>query len=1238
MSKPRRGRQAILVGLLGDEYEGGFRRAHRNAMAEKDMLSDACGTHAVWRWNPPWAAGFFLFLVYVTIAAGTLLATTHPVDPSLRLMLVVVPWLADGVGVAGMLLGGARLWPAFFIGSWVVWGVIVGDQLIPVTVGAAAKAGCIVLIVRLLSLWGFHRSFDRFRDPLILLAAATVGQVLAVTLDWWGIFIHAWLAPGSFSPLYRQTLTDASGDFPTLSPAMFSASVHWSLNCIAGIMLVVPLVSATRDGLQKTYLTRPISLLCLGFALLVWSVAALTLPVAATTPLLIIALMLVAWASIPLGPPVAAFATLVMSLVASVGVGFRLGPLAAHSLTEGVTTQWGFIGLLTLTGLSLTALLAERRRDLQQLHALAERYQRLFKSNPSPLWVAEPNDGRILMVNDAAMHLYGFSETEFLAMTVRQLAADTGSVPELAPDTSVARSLRHRTRGEKVIDVELVSTPIELGGHSAVLAVDVTDRLQLRARILATVELERQRLARELHDGLGQVLAGLNLGAEAAAADASRGKIVDGAFAGFLVNASKQAATLYRQLSRGVSPLQDANGDLLEALCRLPNSLPPDSAPRLEVKIDSQAPSSLSLERSEHLYRVVQEAVSNALKHAHATHLHVRVGVTAEKVEVEIEDDGVGIQLAAHSTTGLGLRFMELRAEAVGATLKVGARPGGGTIIRCECPQQEHIEIRDAAQSAVSHPAAEPRPTLLRSSTPAPSIGASALTYVARCLLLAAACLAGFAVSGFIAGITDPRVGMAGTRMAVPALFTGVGLAGLILGGARLWPGIGLAALAGVVVVHHQQWLFAIYYGAVAALTMLIMLKLLSRWGFSRTFDRWQDPLLLIGAAIVGCSLFAALFSIGALAFQWLRPGDLTPAAAALMTRPGGATTTVTAAFVSRLGHWWATGVAGLVVFVPLLVATPSIFRTLRNHHVEAGFWCLALLGWVACTFLLSEGDARCSLVAMALVLLVWAVVRFGVAMAAGAIAVCSMAATVSFATQRGVLATIGVTEGVNALWGFLLLLAGIGLFLTALLAERNRNLRELAATTQRYRRLFAHGPHPLWVQDRATGRILMVNEQAIRRYGYSEHEWLALTIDDLAAKSAGAATIAPIRDYASIETRHRVKSGERIDVELSFAPIDMDGRPTLLCFAVDVTERNALRRGFLEATDLERRRLANELRFGLGRALAQIDLASARIEQTAGITRLDAAAIDLLARASRRASEVCRQTAHSLTHDAGAR
>jgi hypothetical protein len=237
----------------------------------------------------------------------------------------------------------------------------------------------------------------------------------------------------------------------------------------------------------------------------------------------------------------------------------------------------------------------------------------------------------------------------------------------------------------------------------------------------------------------------------------------------------------------------------------------------------------------------------------------------------------------------------------------------------------------------------------------------------------------------------------------------------------------------------------------------------------------------------------------------------------------------------------------------------------------------------------------------------------------------------VSFASRRGVLGSIGLNEGIDALWSFLLLLAGIGMFMTALLAERNRRLRELTATAQRARRLFERDPHPLWVQDRDTGRILMVNERAVSHYGYSEKEWLALTDAALAAPTAGHPMAHPPHELARLETRHRLKSGALIDVELSYAPVDMNGRPALLCFAIDVTERNALQRGFLEATDLERRQVANELKRGLGRILAELEVAAKRLEDWDGTGPVDAAAVGLVAQASRSAADACRQAAHNV-------
>jgi PAS domain S-box-containing protein len=1190
------------------------------------------------RWNSPWAAGCLLFLLYVASAVGTLLFVEHGVQASSRMLSIAAPWLAVGVGVIGVLLGGARLWPALFIGSWVVWGVVVRDAPIAVTIDAVAEAGSVVLITRLLSVWGFRRSFDRFRDPLVLLAAATVGRVLAVTVDWVGGFAAAWLTPDSVAPVYRLMMTDATGVFPALTPALLSSSLGWALNSIAGIILVVPLASTRLRDVPRALRRHLGASTAMSLALLAWSVAALTLPMAAAAPLLIMALTMVAWGAIRFGPPVAAFATLTMSLVATAGVGMQLGPLTTGKPIENLGMQWGFIALLTLAGLSLTAMLAERRRDVKQLSEAAERYHRLFKSNPSPLWVAAAHDGRIMMVNDEAMRRYGFSEAEFLALTVAELAADPAN--PAAPDSSAgasagaARLLRHRTRAGNVIDVELLSTPIELDGRPAELcyAVDVTDSLELRSRILAAADLERGRLAQELHDGIGQVLTGLSLGAQAAATSVSRGAGVDESSIDFLVGTSDQVVKQCQQLTRGASPLQDSNGNLLEALRRLPNFLPPHSVPRLEVEVEPQAPLGLSLERSEHLYRIAQEAVTNALKHARAANIRVRIAVKPETVELCIEDDGIGIASDGRSTDGLGMRSMGLRAAAVGATLEVLEGSAGGTLIRCQCSQQEQAGVQQTAQSAPSESAVTRHGPRIAGSITTPALRRATLAYLGRCLLLAVACCTGLAATAVLAGFIDPRVGVNGSRLAIPSFLAGLGVAGLILGGRRLWPGIAVGTFVSAVVLLHQPWPYALYYGADLALASLIVVELLSRWRFSRSFDRWQDPMLLLCAAIIGGSMIQALDFIGTMTCQWLRPGAMGPAVSALITNAAGATPVVTGTYLAALTRWWADCVAGVVLFVPVLVATPPLAQTLHGHRVALGFWCLALLGWVACMFWLNAADARLPLVAMALVLLVWAVVRFGVAMASLASFICAVAATLSFELQRGVLATMSVTEGIDTLWGFLMLLAGIGMFLTALIAERNRTVRELAATAQRYRRLFSHGPHPLWVQDRVTGQILMVNEQAIKHYGYSEDEWLALLIDDLAAKPSGAAIAGATHEHGLVEARHRLKSGARIDVELSYAPIDMDGRPSLLCFAVDVTERNALQRDVLEATDLERRRLAEELRSGLGRTLTELELAATRLKRPADSGHAELATIELIARTSQQAVEVCRRIAHSAT------
>ena len=150
--------------------------------------------------------------------------------------------------------------------------------------------------------------------------------------------------------------------------------------------------------------------------------------------------------------------------------------------------------------------------------------------------------------------------------------------------------------------------------------------------------------------------------------------------------------------------------------------------------------------------------------------------------------------------------------------------------------------------------------------------------------MLALACFVGLSVTVLLATIVDPRLNIYSARLAVPSLLVGLSVAGLFLGGRRLWPGVAVGTWVGAVTLLHEPGLYGLYYGAAAALAALIIIELLSRWRFSRAFDHWQDPLLLFAAAVVGGGVIQMLDFVGMLIYQWLRPGELTPAMIALIT------------------------------------------------------------------------------------------------------------------------------------------------------------------------------------------------------------------------------------------------------------------------------------------------------------------------------------------------------------------
>jgi len=216
---------------------------------------------------------------------------------------------------------------------------------------------------------------------------------------------------------------------------------------------------------------------------------------------------------------------------------------------------------------------------------------------------------------------------------------------------------------------------------------DVTERRMLESALLEVSNREQQRFGAELHDGLGQELTGISLMLQGLAqqADAAKPSLSDQ-----LARISQlmtRAIGSARALAHGLAPISTSRVGL-EAALRL---LAERSAQAYggEVSFDLLGTGVLKLDETagNHLYRVAQEAVSNAVRHGSASHVAISLAVHPASVTLTIADDGCGIEPGVGSSHGLGLRSMAYRARSLDGTLEVSPRPGGGTVIRLDCPQ-----------------------------------------------------------------------------------------------------------------------------------------------------------------------------------------------------------------------------------------------------------------------------------------------------------------------------------------------------------------------------------------------------------------------------------------------------------------------------------------------------------------------------------------------------------------------
>ncbi len=216
---------------------------------------------------------------------------------------------------------------------------------------------------------------------------------------------------------------------------------------------------------------------------------------------------------------------------------------------------------------------------------------------------------------------------------------------------------------------------------------DVTERRQLEREILDIADAEQRRIGQELHDGVSQELTGLTLLAGTLRDVLKEQSNSQTENAAFIAEGLNQALHQVRQLARGLIPVEIEAEGLRSALFELTARTNAVGAVRCSFVCtdssdlpDDQTPT--------HLYRIAQEAISNALKHAQATCIRIMLQSASDRIVLSVSDDGKGIPATKKATDGMGLRIMGYRADLIGATLNVGPSEDGGTVVVCTVPKR----------------------------------------------------------------------------------------------------------------------------------------------------------------------------------------------------------------------------------------------------------------------------------------------------------------------------------------------------------------------------------------------------------------------------------------------------------------------------------------------------------------------------------------------------------------------
>ncbi|MGH8612332.1 MAG: MASE1 domain-containing protein [Gammaproteobacteria bacterium] len=668
-------------------------------------------------------------------------------------------WPPAGIALAVILVFGFRFWPGILIGAFAITAFSAFSIKTALSIGVANTLEAMLAAYLLHRVGAFHRALDRLWDVLAFVAmapvcAAIVGATIGVVNLWWG-----------------QVM-----EYSTAVPTWWT----WWLGDAMGMLLVTPLLLTWsrqwRDDWTLAQVMEAASLLTLLIILSMLIFGGWVLPPLSYPPEYLL-FPFVAWAALRLGPRGSALTVFAATAITIWDWGNGLGPAAAKGDYESLLELLSFLGVLSVTGMTLAAVTSEhrgaetalRRRttELADLNLALnseivqrKRAERLARGQTEALakslafLAAEPDletfwghalkavveelegtggalwfpdydtrvlrlhlecvDGRILTASESLhpvaqksipfeespmsldhdegsrAHFYGEGDPAVPSAMLKYLQTigtkSLLSVSMVVGERAIAWMTVRGNQGG-LADPDSTLGFAEALGRQATLAIQMA-RLSEQARESAVLA-ERNRLARDIHDTLAQGFTGVILqlqGAEDALISGDPAPVKT-----HISRASELARSALaeaRRSVRAVRPKVLEAQALPAALDTMLRKMTRDARIEPTVSVVGQ-PRSLAEDCEDEIISIVQEALTNTIKHADASRFEVKLLFEPHTTQLQILDDGEGFDPTL-PYDGFGLIGMKERASRIGGDLRITSAPGKGSEIRVALGSEQY--------------------------------------------------------------------------------------------------------------------------------------------------------------------------------------------------------------------------------------------------------------------------------------------------------------------------------------------------------------------------------------------------------------------------------------------------------------------------------------------------------------------------------------------------------------------